>query len=84
MAEADQGKKEMFGFRADKPLAEAIKEFAEENELSKSDALKQLVREGLEAERIKEDMSEMQEEMQALQARVEQIEEEDGFLSWFR
>ena len=49
MSETTAEDKEMFGFRAEKPLATEIKEFAAENEVSKTDAIKSLVRDGIEA-----------------------------------
>jgi urease accessory protein UreF len=79
MSEMDKdstGKKEMFGFRAAKPLAKEIKRFAEENEMSKSDALKTLVREGLEADALRDELEEMGDQMEQLSERVEEMEQQ--------
>ena len=74
--------KKTIAFRVPEPLKERINEFASENNMSQSDTLRQLVRTGLDAEEIKEDM-------EKLEARVEELEqerqdEEQSFLSRFR
>ena len=74
--------KKTIAFRVPEPLKERINEFASENNMSQSDTLRQLVRAGLDAEEIKEDM-------EKLEARVEELEqerqdEEQSFLSRFR
>ena len=66
----------MFGFRAEKPLATEIKEFAAENEVSKTDAIKSLVRDGLEVNRVKEDIEELRGEMKVMRKEMARMEVE--------
>lgn len=66
--------KRAWAFRTPEPLSQSIEEFASENNMSQSDALRTLVRSGLEAEEIRE-------EMDRLESRVEQLEERGG--SWW-
>jgi len=66
--------KTQFGFRAPEPLSNSIGQFASENNMSQSDALRTLVRSGLEAEQIRE-------EMEQLEERVERLESEQD--SWW-
>jgi predicted nuclease with TOPRIM domain len=77
--------KEMFGFRADKPLAEDIHRFSDENNMTKSDALKTLVREGLEAEELRGRIEELESEIGGLNDRLEELEKQnDGVFRWFK
>ena len=69
---SDTQEKEAYGFRAPEPLSNQIEEFADVNNMSQSDALRTLVRSGLEAEEIREEMSE-------LEQRVEQLESQSGW-----
>ena len=73
----------MFGFRAEQPLAEEIKRFAEENNMSKSDALKTLVREGLRTEAIEDDLEELRGEVSELRRQVGE-KDGSGLFSWLR
>ena len=78
--EADR--KKTIAFRVPEPLRERINEFADENNMSQSDTLRELVRTGLDAEEIKENVEQ-------LEARVEELEQQRGdegqsFLSRFR
>ncbi|AFD04021.1 ORF10 [Halorubrum pleomorphic virus 6] len=66
--------KRAWAFRTPEPLTQRIEEFANENQMSQSDALRTLVRSGLEAEEIREEMNE-------LEQRVEQLEQQRGLLS---
>ena len=66
--------KHAWAFRTPEPLTQRIEEFADENQMSQSDALRTLVRSGLEAEEIREEMSE-------LEQRVAQLEEQQGLFS---
>jgi ubiquinone biosynthesis protein UbiJ len=68
-------KKESLAFRAPQPLAEQVRRFADENSMSQSDALRQLVRDGLEVEEIRDDM-------ETLEQRVERLEEETEECGW--
>ena len=64
----DEGEpKRMFGFRAEEPLAEKIDEYAEDNDLNESDALRYLVRQGLET-------TELTEKVEELEQRINQLE----------
>ena len=76
MSETTAEDKEMFGFRAEKPLATEIKEFATENEVSKTDAIKSLVRDGIEANRMKEDIKELRGEMKVMRKEMARMEAE--------
>ena len=74
--------KKTIAFRVPEPLRERINEFADENNMSQSDTLRELVRTGLDAEEIKENVEQ-------LEARVEELEQQRGdegqsFLSRFR
>jgi uncharacterized protein YhaN len=86
MSDTDTGtgsRKEMFGFRADRPLASEIKQFAEENNMSKTDALKRLVREGLEAEELRKELDEVRSEVDEMEERLEAVEDQ-SFWDRFR
>ena len=61
--------KEMFGFRAEKPLAERIKRFADEQELSESDALRKLVSDGLRESKLEDRIEELEERLKRLEER---------------
>ena len=76
MSETNAEDKEMFGFRAEKPLAAGIKEFAVENEVSKTDAIKSLIRDGLEVNRVREDIEELREEMKVMRKEMARMEVE--------
>ena len=68
--------KESVAFRAPEPLLERIKTYSSENNMSQSDALRELVRTGLDAEKL-------QEEIDSLEHRVEELEnrgEEKSFI----
>ena len=78
MSETGAEDKEMFGFRAEKPLATEIKEFGTENEVSKTDAIKSLVREGLESNVVKEDIKELREELDEMRKEMARMEVEKG------
>jgi ubiquinone biosynthesis protein UbiJ len=68
-------KKESLAFRAPQPLAERVRRFADENSMSQSDALRKLVRDGLEVEEIRDDM-------ETLEQRVERLENETEQSGW--
>ena len=68
--------KESVAFRAPEPLLERIKTYSNENNMSQSDALRELVRAGLDAEKL-------QEEIDSLEKRVDELEnrgEEKSFI----
>lgn len=71
--ESDNERKPMVGFRADTPLYNDILEYREERNLSKSDAVRELVRKGLEAEEINEKLTEMEARLDRLESRSEGI-----------
>ena len=64
--------KRQWGFRAAEPLSQRIEQFADENDMSQSDALRRLVRSGLEAEKLRDDLDQ-------LEQRVERLEEDSGW-----
>lgn len=59
--------KHAWAFRTPEPLTQQIEQFADENEMSQSDALRTLVRSGLEAEEIREEMNELEERVERLE-----------------
>lgn len=69
-------RKESFGFRANSKLSEKIRSYTEENDLSQSDALRELVNKGLRVDA-------MEKRQEELEKRVEQLEQESsGLLAW--
>lgn len=64
-------RKESFGFRANHQLADSIKSYTEENDLSQSDALRELVRKGLRVD-------EMEQRQEELEDRIEALENQQG------
>lgn len=72
-----QREKETFGFRASTDLADNLKEFATEEELSRSDAIRALLRSGLESR-------ELESRVDALEERVERLEERVSEPLWRR
>lgn len=76
MASNDTPSKVSVAFRVNQQLKERIDRYASSNDMSQSDALRRLVREGLEAEKLREELDEVE-------ARVERLEEEQsGFWPW--
>lgn len=73
----DGQEKRAWAFRTPEPLSQRIEQFANENSMSQSDALRKLVRAGLDAEEIRE-------EMERLEQRVDQLEEQSGNGFWSR
>lgn len=76
MVESDE--KEMFGFRADNDLAQRIKQYMEAKGLSESDALRNLVREGLRVDDLEDRLDELSERLGAVEREVED-DSDDGF-----
>jgi hypothetical protein len=60
--------KRQFGFRVKQPLADDIISYKEANNLSQSDALRELVSKGLRADKIEEQLQEHQERIERLEA----------------
>ena len=58
----------MFGFRAEKPLADRIKRYANEQELSESDALRKLVSEGLRESKLEKRIEELENRLERLES----------------
>ena len=69
MSENTSKQKVSLAFRAPHPMKEAVTDYSDKHDMSQSDALRQLVREGLEAE-------ELREELQEVECRVQRLEEE--------
>ena len=65
-------------FRAQQQLKERIDEYADDNNMSQSDALRRLVREGLEAEQLREELESVEHRVERLEAEQEQ----SGFWPW--
>ena len=65
-------------FRAQQQLKERIDEYADDNNMSQSDALRRLVREGLEAEQLREELESVEQRVERLEAEQEQ----SGFWPW--
>ena len=59
-------------FRAQRQLKERIDEYADDNNMSQSDALRRLVREGLEAEQLREELESVEQRVERLEAEQEQ------------
>ena len=59
-------------FRAQQQLKERIDEYADDNNMSQSDALRRLVREGLEAEQLREELESVEQRVERLEAEQEQ------------
>lgn len=90
MSEQDSSpQKETFGFRAQKTLATDIREYAEKHEMSGSDALRSLIRQGFETEQMKKRVTELEDELSEareygedrlgrLSDRIDELEEEQG------
>jgi len=62
--------KQSVAFRAPEPLLERIKQYSSENNMSQSDALRELVRTGLDAEKLRE-------QIDSLEQRVDELENRD-------
>jgi hypothetical protein len=61
-------RKQSFGFRANAKLAESIESYTEENNLSQSDALRELVEKGLRVDRMEKRQEELEERVEQLEA----------------
>ena len=69
--------KQSVAFRAPEPLLERIRQYSSENNMSQSDALRELVRTGLDAEKL-------QEEIDSLEQRVDELEQRGEEKSLFK
>ena len=76
MGMSERKHKESVAFRAPEPLLERIKSYSNENDMSQSDALRELVRTGLDAEKL-------QDEIDSLEHRVEELEQRGEAKSLF-
>lgn len=61
--------KDMFGFRAESPLAERIRDFSDRKDMSESDAIRALIRHGLRAEELEQRVDELEQRIDRMDSR---------------